>query len=142
MNQPDSLELVETPLTCQELRRRWIKAFCPTLSQSLKSADYKPVLWVVFSSGRTPCLHGEEARRAFDRQQKGKLLAFYEYDGDEENALMMADASRLQSGALLDENDVYLMDEGAAWTYVSTHEDGYGPYFCRAQPSSEAQPRA
>lgn len=132
MNERDELQLTETPLTCEELRRKWIAAFCPGLSPSLKSADYKPVLWVVFSSGRVPCLCGDEARLAFDRMDKGRLLAFYEYDGDEENALMMPDASRLTSGALLDENDVYLMDEHARWTYVSTHEDGYGPYFCAA----------
>ena len=45
---------------------------------------------------------------------------------------MMPDASHLTSGSLTDENDLYLMDEHAQWTYVATHEDGYGPYFCTA----------
>lgn len=103
---------------------------CPQLSPSLKSADYKPVLWVVFSSGRVPCLKGEEARAAFDRMEKGRMLAFYEYDGDEEHALLLPDASALAARHLTDENDIYLMDEEGRYTYVSTHEDGYGPYFC------------
>ena len=132
MRQPDQLELIETPLTCEELRRKWIASFCPNLSASLKSPDYKPVLWVVFSSGRVPCLQGDEARAAFENMPKKKVLAFYEYDGDEDNALMMPDASHLTRGSLTDENDLYLMDEHAQWTYVATHEDGYGPYFCTA----------
>ena len=35
--QPDQLELIETLLTCEELRRKWIASFCPNLSASLKS---------------------------------------------------------------------------------------------------------
>ena len=29
-------------------------------------------------------------------------------------------------------HDVYLVDKDFTWTYVHTHEEACGPYFCRA----------
>lgn len=128
------LRLVEQRLTCEELKRAWISAFCPKLSPSLKSPDYKPVLWSVFSSGKVDCLQGDAARRAFDQVEKEALWVFYEFDGDEENALLLPHGGGLTAAELEDEHDIYLTDSRQTWTYVHTHEDGFGPYFKRRQP--------
>ena len=132
MHETQALAMTEIPLTCEDLRRSWIAAFCPHLSPSLKSPDYKPVLWSVFSSGKTPCLCGGEAKAAFEAAQTEKLLVFYEYDGGEENALCLARAGSLRATDFEDENDIYLMPPDFSFTYVQTHEDGFGPYFCLA----------
>ena len=30
-----------------------------------------------------------------------------------------------------DKHDVYLVDKDFTWTYVHTHEEACGPYFCK-----------
>lgn len=137
MDDTQALVLSEIPFTCEDLRRRWIAAFCPQLSRSLKSPDYKPVLWSVFSSDKVSCLNGEAAKGAFQAAAKEKLYVFYEYDGGEENALVLTRAAGLGAKDLEDENDIYLMPPDFSWTYVQTHEDGFGPYFCRSRSGKE-----
>lgn len=137
MDETQALVLSEIPLTCEDLRRKWIAAFCPHLSPSLKSPDYKPVLWSVFSSEKVSCLRGEAAKKALRAAAKEGLYVFYEYDGGEENALLIARATELSAEALADENDIYLMPPDFSWTYVQTHEDGFGPYFCRSRSGKE-----
>jgi len=40
-------------------------------------------------------------------------------------------ASGLIASDLDTEFDVYVADKEFNWTYVKTHEEEYGPYFCR-----------
>lgn len=127
------LHFSPAPLTCGDAKRQWIAAFCPALSPSLQSNDYKPVLWCVCSNQKVPCLAGKPARNAFDAIQKERLLAFYEFDDNEENALLL-DTKTLSSSDLDDESDIYVLDPDFNWCYINTHEDGFGPYFIKKKP--------
>lgn len=127
-----SLVMVDAPMTVETMKRRWIAAFSPQLSLSLKSPQYKPVLWDIFHSGKISCLAGENAQKAFDAVPKGRVYAFYEYDGGEEPALLLPEPQRLTADSLMDEYDLYLTDGSFTWTYCITHQPGCGPYFCRA----------
>ena len=128
--------MIDAPMTVEELKRRFIAAFCKKLSLSLKSEHYKPVLWDVFYQKKIPCLQGQAAKSAFDAAKAAKLYAFYEYDGLEEPALLLPNASCLSSCDLLDEYDLYLMPPDFSFAYCITHQEGCGPYFCRAAGSA------
>ena len=42
-----------------------------------------------------------------------------------------AEALALPEPDSLNGADWYLVDKDFTWTYVHTHEDDFGPYFCR-----------
>ena len=76
-----SLVMVDAPMTVETMKRRWIAAFSPQLSLSLKSPQYKPVLWDIFHSGKISCLTGENAQKAFDAYPKAAFTLFMNTTG-------------------------------------------------------------
>lgn len=71
----------------------------------------------------------EEADIAFNKELKQSCYVFYQHSDD---ALILENASYLNAGDFLNEEDVYVVDKGFNWTYVRTHETGWcGPYFSR-----------
>ena len=117
-----------------QFNRKWVSVFAPDVSQK-DIQDYvlapSCYIWHVFSYEMLPAgsyLEGDEARRAFDNEnkEKARYLEYFEEGG----------LHRLAPGttaASLDElAEVYVVGPGFEWTYIKTHEDDWcGPYFMK-----------
>ncbi len=92
-------------------------------------------LWHIFTWGKVACLAGDEARAAFDKQKYKSAIMFcngYSRNGvpqiDKLDLIEKIDASKLE-----ETDDVYVVDRNFRWTYVHTHEEQCGPYFCEKE---------
>ena len=122
------------PATIKDLRERWLDTFAADVSEEdlgkyvLAGGSY---LWNIFSEKLVPCLEGDEAQKALAELPDTDCHRFYkEYPPQDQpriKAISMAEVS-----SLLDDLDWYLVDKDFTWTYVHTHEEDCGPYFCRA----------
>ena len=122
------------PATIKDLRERWLDTFAADVSEEdlgkyvLAGGSY---LWNIFSEKLMPCLEGDEAQKALAELPDTDCYRFYkEYPPQDQpriKAISMAEVSSLP-----DDLDWYLVDKDFAWTYVHTHEEDFGPYFCRA----------
>ena len=122
------------PATIKDLRERWLDTFAADVSEEdlgkyvLAGGSY---LWNIFSEKLVPCLEGDEAQKALAELPDTDCHRFYkEYPPQDQpriKAISMAEVS-----ALPDDLDWYLVDKDFTWTYVHTHEEDCGPYFCRA----------
>ena len=137
---------VETfPADIKEVRDRWLDAFASDVSEAdlgkhvLAGGNY---LWHIFSWKLVPCLEGDAARQALAEQPDTECQRFFkEYPPQDkprikrlsmEEALALAgqseDVYQRFHGA-----DWYLVDNDFTWTYVHTHDEAYGPYFCKIE---------
>ena len=122
------------PATIKDLRERWLDTFAADVSEEdlgkyvLAGGSY---LWNIFSEKLVPCLEGDEAQKALAELPDTDCHRFYkEYPPQDQpriKAISMAEVSSLP-----DDLDWYLVDKDFTWTYVHTHEEDFGPYFCRA----------
>ena len=122
------------PATIKDLRERWLDTFAADVSEEdlgkyvLAGGSY---LWNIFSEKLVPCLEGDEAQKALAELPDTDCHRFYkEYPPQDQpriKAISMAEVSSLP-----DDLDWYLVDKDFTWTYVHTHEEDCGPYFCRA----------
>ena len=122
------------PATIKDLRERWLDTFAADVSEEdlgkyvLAGGSY---LWTIFSEKLVPCLEGDEAQKALAELPDTDCHRFYkEYPPQDQpriKAISMAEVSSLP-----DDLDWYLVDKDFTWTYVHTHEEDCGPYFCRA----------
>ena len=122
------------PATIKDLRERWLDTFAADVSEEdlgkyvLACGSY---LWNIFSEKLVPCLEGDEAQKALAELPDTDCHRFYkEYPPQDQpriKAISMAEVSSLP-----DDLDWYLVDKDFTWTYVHTHEEDCGPYFCRA----------
>ena len=122
------------PATIKDLRERWLDTFAADVSEEdlgkyvLAGGSY---LWNIFSEKLMPCLEGDEAQKALAELPDTDCYRFYkEYPPQDQpriKAISMAEVSSLP-----DDLDWYLVDKDFTWTYVHTHEEDCGPYFCRA----------
>ena len=122
------------PATIKDLRERWLDTFAADVSEEdlgkhvLVGGGY---LWHIFSYDLVPCLSGDNARKALAELPDTGCYRFYkEYPPQDQpriKAISMAEVSSLP-----DDLDWYLVDKDFAWTYVHTHEEDCGPYFCKA----------
>ena len=122
------------PATIKDLRERWLDTFAADVSEEnlgkyvLAGGSY---LWNIFSEKLVPCLEGDEARKALAELPDTECYRFYKeyppHDQPRIKAISMAEVSSLP-----DDLDWYLVDKDFTWTYVHTHEEECGPYFCKA----------
>ena len=122
------------PATIKDLRERWLDTFAADVSEEdlgkhvLVGGGY---LWHIFSYNLVPCLEGDEARKALAELPDTECYRFYkEYPPQDQpriKAIEMSEVSSLPDGL-----DWYLVDKDFTWTYVHTHEEDCGPYFCKA----------
>ena len=122
------------PATIKGVRERWLDTFAADVSEEdlgkyvLAGGSY---LWNIFSEKLVPCLEGDEAQKALAELPDTDCHRFYkEYPPQDQpriKAISMAEVSSLP-----DDLDWYLVDKDFTWTYVHTHEEDCGPYFCRA----------
>ena len=121
------------PATIKDLRERWLDTFAADVSEEdlgkhvLVGGGY---LWHIFSYNLVPCLEGDEARKALAELPDTECYRFYkEYPPQDQpriKAIEMSEVSSLPDGL-----DWYLVDKDFTWTYVHTHEEDCGPYFCK-----------
>ena len=122
------------PATIKDLRERWLNTFAADVSEEdlgkhvLVGGGY---LWHIFSYNLVPCLEGDEARKALAELPDTECYRFYkEYPPQDQPRIKAIEMSEVSS--LPDDLDWYLVDKDFTWTYVHTHEEDCGPYFCKA----------
>ena len=94
-------------------------------------ASYGNLLWHLFTWGEVPCLRGEDAKRAFDKLEYEEAIRFYDGYAGHIEKVSLIDKITAKKVDKDRESDVYIVAEDFSWTYVRTHEEGLGPYFCR-----------
>jgi tRNA (guanine-N7-)-methyltransferase len=122
------------PATIKDLRERWLDSFASHVSEEdlgkyvLAGGGY---LWHIFSYHLVPCLEGNAARETLAALPDSACYRFYkEYPPQNEPRIKAIRMEEISS--LPEELDWYLVDQDFTWTYVHTHEDDCGPYFCKA----------
>ncbi len=117
-----------------ELMNKWLSVFGAGVDKQMMEehvTSYGNLLWHLFTWGNVSCLQGHEARKAFDELQYEEAIRFY--DGYASHIGNVSVVKKI-SAKKVDkdrERDVYIVAEDFSWTYVRTHEEGLGPYFCR-----------
>ena len=94
--------------------------------------------WHLFSFDLLPSLKGDEAKAAFDKEEKHELYLFFEYAEEtyiigNANLLTAKDVDELFKKSSIDSSDFYFFDPLHQWTYVVPHEEELGPYFYKAK---------
>ena len=108
----------------------WVEPF-PTDIRTVKNR------WLdTFSWELVPHLTGEAARQALAETQGERYLFYYEYPPEGEPLVRPVTLEELAAiptdrGASPG-SDWYVVDKDFTWTYVQTHEEECGPYFCKA----------
>ena len=122
------------PSTIKEVRERWLDTFAADVSEEdlgkhvLAGGNY---LWHIFSYKLVPCLEGDEARKALAELPDTECYRFYkEYPPQGQPRIKAISTAEVSS--LPQDLDWYLVDKDFSWTYVHTHKDDCGPYFCKA----------
>lgn len=116
-----------------KIKARWSRLFAHAVSSEDKQTiHYEQFRWHIFSYERVACLTGDAARRAFDECKKDKAFQFFQNDA---LGFCIENTSALKAEDFDYENtptkaDTYIFDVNGKWTYVRTHEEDCGPYFC------------
>ena len=121
---------------------QWDKEFDALVSEEAKenkknySDQFK---WHLFSFDLLPALTGNEAKAAFDKEEKHEIYLFFEYAEQtyiigNANLLTSKDIDELFEKSDLESSDFYFFDPLNSWTYVIPHEEEeLGPYFYKAK---------
>ena len=117
-----------------ELMNKWLSVFGAGVDKQIMEehvTSYGNLLWHLFTWGNVSCLQGEEAREAFDELQYDTVIRFYDGYASHIEKVSVIDKISAKKVDKDRASDVYIVEEDFSWTYVRTHEDGLGPYFCR-----------
>ena len=119
---------------------RWLAAFASSASADLLekhvTREYN-FLWHIFSWNLVPCLEGDAAREAFDALEYTSAIMFH-FGQRRHGKFVIQNGSfvkKIRAAALDSQLDVYVTAPDFEWTYVHTHEEICGPYFCRREAS-------
>jgi len=93
--------------------------------------SYGNLLWHLFTWGNVSCLQGDEARKAFDEVQYDEAIRFYDGYASHIEKVSVIDKVSAKKVDKDRASDVHIVAEDFSGTYVRTHEEGLGPYFCR-----------
>lgn len=133
------------PVEKNTVAAQWDELFATRVSDQAKlqakryNDQYK---WHIFSFNLLESLRSEEARVAFDKQEKDTVYLFFQYAPE---AYLIKNASLLTAEDLdfdnaMDRSDIYIFDPVENWTYVQTHEESCGPYFFSVKEGFEIHP--
>lgn len=126
-----------------DFNQKWLKAFGNRLTaeQIEKAAigQENGFLWHAFSYGFLDCLTGDDARNAYDKIDKvGAQLAFYAPDTESKTKYSVGTQTPITEDYVTasqidvsEEVEIYVTGKNYEWCYIRTHEDAFGPYFCR-----------
>ncbi|MCL1820661.1 MAG: DUF4275 family protein [Oscillospiraceae bacterium] len=131
-------------LSNDEITEKYLQAFASDIPKDIlrcrvtKSGNF---LWHIFTWGQVPHITGDEARKALNAiTYNGKCIIFYNgYSVEDKTQIVNVSlcdklsshqVSELWKKQKFDNKDIYLVDDEFTWTYVVTHENALGPYFC------------
>ena len=119
-------------LDWQTAAAQWDDLFAAKMPQAVRDEiHYEQFKWHLFSYNKLSALQADQARAAFNQQEKDTVYVLFQY---ENRAYRLENASLLKTEDLdVDSSDVYIFDEQRRWTYVHTHELQCGPYFYQAK---------
>ena len=120
-------------------KRRFINQWLSHFAEDLSREDYEKYvrdqfIWHIFSwelVSLDGLLIGDEARRAFDEQDKSRVITCDLYGGEGVKDRLPA---RYGNAEDIDKWTVeyYVVSKDYSWTYIKTHEcDLCGPYFIK-----------
>ena len=121
-------------MTNKEFIDKWLFVFGNNVDKNIikkyvtSNGDH---LWHLFTWGSVSCLTGDTARDAFDKLKCAEVFRFF---GGYFNSIDSLTTAKKPSAKELDsssEIDIYVVANDFSWTYVRTHEDSCGPYFCK-----------
>lgn len=118
----------------KELMNKWLSVFGAGVDKQIIDehvTSYGNLLWHLFTWGNVSCLQGDEARKAFDEVQYDEAIRFYDGYASHIEKVSVIDKVSAKKVDKDRASDVYIVEEDFSWTYVRTHEEGLGPYFCR-----------
>ena len=121
-------------LSDEALMAKWLSTFGKGVDRNMMEehvTSYGNLLWHLFTWGEVTCLQGDEARKAFDELQYNTAIRFYDGYAGHIEKVSLIDKITAKKVDKDRESDVYIVAEDFSWTYVRTHEEGLGPYFCR-----------
>lgn len=129
----------ETKDNLEEIKSKWIETFAGHLTEKERRKIYmNSYLWHLFSYDKTKYLEGNKARKAFDELKDKEYYIFYEdyaYNHDileyKNKVFEVLNCNEIKAEYFNEENDIYIVDKYFKWTYVNTHEEYCGPYFCK-----------
>ena len=132
------------PVKIKTVKNRWLDAFAESAPEAelgkhvLAEGNY---LWHLFSWNLVPCQEGAAARQALAEHLDEEIYLFYnEYPPagiPQVRHIRKEEVTTLICGyETADGADWYLVNKDFTWTYVQTHEESCGPYFCQAEKSS------
>lgn len=123
----------------QEIAMKWLAAFGGGVPYEimqkhvLGSGTMANHMWHIFTWGGVECFSGDEARQKFNALQYPGALGFCGgwscgYGYKMEHLALIGKVS----AEILDKKhgDIYIIGDKFEWTYVKTHEEMCGPYFC------------
>jgi len=132
----DELGIQAEPLNIKEIKtykKEWISNFSPAGADikqirklCLKSRQYTPFLWHIFSFGILDCVTNESAVDLFGKQDKSNCVILSNVD---DIAFSLKNAGKLKAELLEQFIDITITASDFAWTYTKTHEEACGPYF-------------
>lgn len=113
----------------QGLKTLWNKTFAGDITPADKKlVHFNKYRWHMFSYGLVEALEGKEARHAFNECEKKQVYMFFQAGKE---AYTIGNPDLLKAKYFDRDEDIYIFDPEAKWTYVRTHEDELGPYFYR-----------
>jgi len=129
------------PMNIKVVKERWLDVFADGVSEIdlgkhvLARGNY---LWHIFSWALTPCKAGEAANESLRQVAGDEIYLFYnEYPPmglSRVRRLETAEVSAItEDPSSVPGTDWYLVNKDFTWTYVHTHEEDCGPYFCDSQ---------
>ncbi|WP_458407853.1 DUF4275 family protein [Anaerotignum sp.] len=120
-----------TPFDERTTKAKWTKLFAaPIPKEDRKLVHFEQYKWHLFSFELLPALKDDEARAAFDAQEKDTVYLFLQHTKE---------AYRVENAHLFKAEDfdhdfipfpdIYIFSPEGKWTYIHTHEIMCGPYF-------------
>ena len=119
------------PTKPKEVYNRWLDTFAEGADEAslgkcvLAENNY---FWHLFSYKLVPCLEGNAARSALPQEPCWQFYREY----PPADAPLVRPVTPEEIASLPCDRDWYLVDKDFTWTYVHTHEEACGPYFCKA----------
>lgn len=116
--------------------KEWLHSFAPDLtSDQYERFIHKQYIWHIFSWELIPkdkYMSGDEARKAYNYINKNEAVIFQLWFDE----VPMPITEEFDEAEKIEESDgthveMYVVSKDFKWTYIVTHECGFGPYFMK-----------
>ncbi len=121
-------------MTKNEFYQKWLQTFAADIPKSdikkyvVSTGNY---IWHIFSwemLNKNMYLSGDDARKAYDKIDKrgASYIEWFEDDHTKDIIWELNSAQALEEFA-----EIYVVAKDFSWSYMKTHESGFGPYFIK-----------